>query len=363
MSGRWDNLATELSVALKLDDEQFQAVRGRRTGYEGAALIMDLIPTLSEKGEDEKAATVNFTKFLALHLPRLVEAYSELLARISSTAFGPSLGNHPWTSLFDMVSPHPLFTRWARENEKVSYRFATTITKTFIGSSFPMDFTRRNISKATLQSLQAVDSFTTFLLDTIVSFPPPPSPSTTPPTFPAAHRHQFASSMEQVGYVMSTYEQQPQLQLTPNERDRIEATFKILYCVRRFMRATSTDAWREELTQLGGYVRWYECEGIAVFSTGQCVELKEGEVMQACGGCGAVSYCCKAHQKAHWKAHKTSCWKPMWCFVSYYLTELSSRLEVVTERTRSLVLAGSTRRVVIFVSPPLRFLYNPGFVL
>lgn len=210
-----------------------------------------------------------------------------------------------------MVSPHPLFTRWARENEKVSYRFATTITKTFIGSSFPMDFTRRvgffphshqraapsdiysllvplistqNISKATLQSLQAVDSFTTFLLDTIVSFPPPPSPSTTPPTFPAAHRHQFASSMEQVGYVMSTYEQQPQLQLTPNERDRIEATFKILYCVRRFMRATSTDAWREELTQLGGYVRWYECEGIAVFSTGQCVELKEGEVMQACGG-------------------------------------------------------------------------------
>lgn len=47
MSGRWDNLATELSVALKLDDEQFQAVRGRRTGYEGAALVSRSLRPLS----------------------------------------------------------------------------------------------------------------------------------------------------------------------------------------------------------------------------------------------------------------------------------------------------------------------------
>lgn len=39
MASRWDDIAHDLGTALKLDDEQFEAVEGRRTGDEGEELV------------------------------------------------------------------------------------------------------------------------------------------------------------------------------------------------------------------------------------------------------------------------------------------------------------------------------------
>ena len=47
MVSRWDNVAQDLGIALKLDDEQFEDAKGRRTGEEGEELVRPLSLLLS----------------------------------------------------------------------------------------------------------------------------------------------------------------------------------------------------------------------------------------------------------------------------------------------------------------------------
>ncbi|KAL7411069.1 hypothetical protein BDY24DRAFT_397590 [Mrakia frigida] len=58
-------------------------------------------------------------------------------------------------------------------------------------------------------------------------------------------------------------------------------------------------------------VSWWDCE-VAVtedpFNSRRCSRAS----LQRCGGCDAVCYCSKEHQKQHWKAHKLECLKPAW---------------------------------------------------
>lgn len=44
MASRWENLAQELATAFQLDDDQFEAVKGRRTGREGPELVSSFPP-------------------------------------------------------------------------------------------------------------------------------------------------------------------------------------------------------------------------------------------------------------------------------------------------------------------------------
>ncbi|KAL7411648.1 hypothetical protein BDY24DRAFT_395602 [Mrakia frigida] len=58
---------------------------------------------------------------------------------------------------------------------------------------------------------------------------------------------------------------------------------------------------------------WWRCEAEAAgVATGNCTKLKDGEEMMACGKCKSIRYCCREHQRAHWKKHKKSCWEPIW---------------------------------------------------
>ena len=67
-----------------------------------------------------------------------MDAFSELLRR-----FGPKMKNHPWTSFVGgkHVGSHPLFTRWAREDEQ-GLTFTRVLLEWYLPLSFPMDFSQ-----------------------------------------------------------------------------------------------------------------------------------------------------------------------------------------------------------------------------
>ncbi|KAL7411709.1 hypothetical protein BDY24DRAFT_395786 [Mrakia frigida] len=62
------------------------------------------------------------------------------------------------------------------------------------------------------------------------------------------------------------------------------------------------------------FVSWWRCEGTTTAGgvLENCRDIRDGEEVVACGRCRSVRYCSIAHQRAHWKEHRETCWEPIW---------------------------------------------------
>ncbi|KAL7411680.1 hypothetical protein BDY24DRAFT_129356 [Mrakia frigida] len=65
--------------------------------------------------------------------------------------------------------------------------------------------------------------------------------------------------------------------------------------------------WRQQFPWLACELKRTEGEGRE-----PCRVLVKGEEMMMCSRCRTVRYCCRAHQKAHWKSHKSTCIEVSW---------------------------------------------------
>lgn len=82
---------------------------------------------------------------------------------------------------------------------------------------------------------------------------------------------------------MVDFEDRYPRQIRQDQRKDLDRTTRGLYAFGTFVGAETADAWRKDWTGRGGPVRWWACEGRSGRELRECVKLKQGEEMMACG--------------------------------------------------------------------------------
>ena len=370
MASRWENLAQELATTFHLDDDEFEAIKGRRTGREGRELASpfppfpalfllvfshcfkansDLLSILCRSSRSESILAIRISsqaldstsststvylhlpsqiltlflhpvptsqsKFCALHLPRFIAAYSELLPKSLATF---------WTSLLVTFSTNPLFTRWVRQEDGMgliatlgegccaiesSFDFSTSVRSSsrslsllsFFSSALgrgelllSLSFVLADLDVLSPLSIQPfsaqpfgharmIEALMQICLNTAMALPPPPNSSTKPHPFPPGLHSRLASALRRQGIAMVDFEDRYPQQIRQSQRRDLDRTTRGLYAFGTFVDAKTADAWRKDWTGRGGPVRWWACEGRSGRELRECVKLKEGGEMMACG--------------------------------------------------------------------------------
>ncbi|KAL7409878.1 hypothetical protein BDY24DRAFT_401352 [Mrakia frigida] len=297
----------EIASSLGLKDDSYRRMIDEYGAVESKRLVDDSVRRREEsegrrrdamiwnwvsEGEDEI-----YTQFAHLYLPHLEAAHRLAIEHVV---------NNPWTLAFFNLSMVPIYGRLARTGsfavdnlDLVCKQLATRL----LSFSQTCDFT--------LTRFHPPSAFSSFL-GTILSFSIFPSDGRYPA--PQLNLPNGPALADRLSQIRSEIQQTSRsfLALDLQDRDQVSHLVHLMVMVEDLLNGGRL--LEEEHEGLIGHartLRWFRCGG-AETDGKPCRRMKEGEEMSTCAKCRGIRYCCREHQRAHWKIHKKMCWEPIW---------------------------------------------------